>query len=131
MRRPDEEDSDDEEQLERPRPITDLSSVIDTKRRYFIGKDYSNPYEKDFETLDKFSEGNLLFFYYYFSFILNINSNIDYIDRRTVPRMPWHDESLVVFGKVARDVARHFIQRWNIHKVRKIKISIFNFYLFF
>jgi len=32
--------------------------------------------------------------------------------------MPWHDEGLVVFGKVARDVARHFIQRWNIHKVR-------------
>ena len=34
--------------------------------------------------------------------------------------MPWHDEALVVFGKAARDVARHFIQRWNIHKVRKI-----------
>lgn len=32
--------------------------------------------------------------------------------------MPWHDEALVVFGKTARDVARHFIQRWNIHKVR-------------
>jgi phospholipase D1/2 len=31
--------------------------------------------------------------------------------------MPWHDEALVVFGQVARDVARHFIQRWNIHKV--------------
>jgi phosphatidylserine/phosphatidylglycerophosphate/cardiolipin synthase-like enzyme len=32
--------------------------------------------------------------------------------------MPWHDEALVVFGQAARDVARHFIQRWNIHKVR-------------
>lgn len=32
--------------------------------------------------------------------------------------MPWHDEALVVFGESARDVARHFIQRWNIHKVR-------------
>jgi phospholipase D1/2 len=31
--------------------------------------------------------------------------------------MPWHDEGLVVFGQAARDVARHFIQRWNIHKV--------------
>lgn len=31
--------------------------------------------------------------------------------------MPWHDEALVVFGQAARDVARHFIQRWNIHKV--------------
>jgi len=33
--------------------------------------------------------------------------------------MPWHDEALVVFGKTARDVARHFIQRWNIHKCEK------------
>jgi phosphatidylserine/phosphatidylglycerophosphate/cardiolipin synthase-like enzyme len=33
--------------------------------------------------------------------------------------MPWHDEALVVFGQVARDAARHFIQRWNMHKVRK------------
>jgi phospholipase D1/2 len=35
--------------------------------------------------------------------------------------MPWHDEALVVFGRTARDVARHFIQRWNIHKVRRAK----------
>ncbi len=33
------------------------------------------------------------------------------------PRMPWHDEALVVTGEAARDCARHFIQRWNIHKV--------------
>lgn len=50
----------------------------------------------------------------YFNFI----SNIDYIEREKVPRMPWHDEALVVLGEVARDVARHFIQRWNIHKVK-------------
>ncbi len=31
--------------------------------------------------------------------------------------MPWHDEALVVTGEAARDCARHFIQRWNIHKV--------------
>ena len=42
---------------------------------------------------------------------------IDSVKREEVPRMPWHDEALVVFGQVARDVARHFIQRWNIHKV--------------
>lgn len=41
----------------------------------------------------------------------------DFIDRKIEPRMPWHDEALVVFGQAARDVARHFIQRWNIHKV--------------
>lgn len=31
--------------------------------------------------------------------------------------MPWHDEALVVTGEAARDCARHFIQRWNVHKV--------------
>ncbi|CAF1153090.1 unnamed protein product [Adineta ricciae] len=94
-----EEDSEDEEKPEEPQSIIGPSPVIDTKHRYFIGKDYSNPYEKDFEVLEKFSE--------------------DFIDRKLVPRMPWHDEALVVFGQAARDVARHFIQRWNIHKCEK------------
>ncbi len=49
----------------------------------------------------------------------------DYIDRKLAPRMPWHDEALVVTGEAARDCARHFIQRWNIHKV-----SFFNYLLF-
>lgn len=41
----------------------------------------------------------------------------DFIDRYTTPRMPWHDISAVVHGRAARDVARHFIQRWNFTKV--------------
>ncbi len=41
----------------------------------------------------------------------------DNIDRKRFPRMPWHDETVVITGEVARDCARHFIQRWNIHKV--------------
>ncbi|CAF1211187.1 unnamed protein product, partial [Adineta ricciae] len=94
-----EDDDSDEEYNEEPQVHPESIPELDTKRRYFIGKDYSNPYEKDFETLDKFSE--------------------DYIDRKTVPRMPWHDEAVVVFGQAARDVARHFIQRWNIHKCEK------------
>ncbi len=60
MRKTSEEDSEGEEKLEDPRSSIGPSSVIDTKRRYFIGKDYSNTYEKDFETLDKYSEGNSL-----------------------------------------------------------------------
>ena len=31
--------------------------------------------------------------------------------------MPWHDIGLFVQGAAARDVARHFIQRWNFTKV--------------
>ncbi|CAF1160558.1 unnamed protein product, partial [Didymodactylos carnosus] len=75
-------------------PLIDVQ--IDTTQRFFIGKDYSNSYKKDFEFLEKYNE--------------------DYIERDKNPRMPWHDEALVVLGEVARDAARHFIQRWNIHK---------------
>lgn len=52
------------------------------------------------------------------SYFLTLCSTIDFIDRYTTPRMPWHDISSVVHGKAARDVARHFIQRWNFTKVR-------------
>ena len=31
--------------------------------------------------------------------------------------MPWHDVALSITGAGARDVARHFIQRWNAVKV--------------
>ena len=35
--------------------------------------------------------------------------------------MPWRDEALVIFGESARDLARHFIQRWNQCKREKVK----------
>ena len=38
--------------------------------------------------------------------------DVDNVDRRTTPRMPWHDIALMVQGHAARDVARHFIQRY-------------------
>lgn len=59
----------------------------------FPGKDYSNPRVKDFSELDKPYESMY--------------------DRNTVPRMPWHDVHMVTSGKVARDLSRHFVQRWN------------------
>uniref|UniRef100_A0AAX7SFW5 Phospholipase n=1 Tax=Astatotilapia calliptera TaxID=8154 RepID=A0AAX7SFW5_ASTCA len=45
----------------------------------------------------------------------------DFIDRYTTSRMPWHDIASVVHGRAARDVARHFIQRWNFTKIMKPK----------
>src|SRR5690606_31745563 len=39
--------------------------------------------------------------------------DVDTIDRSENPRMPWHDVGLQILGQPARDVARHFIQRWN------------------
>ncbi|KAJ6508950.1 phospholipase D [Mycena sanguinolenta] len=57
------------------------------------GKDYSNPRLADFHTLHKPDE--------------------DMYDRAKVPRMPWHDVSMQVVGQPARDLCRHFVQRWN------------------
>uniref|UniRef100_A0A8C2FI97 Phospholipase n=1 Tax=Cyprinus carpio TaxID=7962 RepID=A0A8C2FI97_CYPCA len=69
--------------------------------RFWHGKDYCNFVYKDWVQLDKPFD--------------------DFIDRYTTPRMPWHDISSVVHGKAARDVARHFIQRWNFTKMMKPK----------
>lgn len=57
------------------------------------GKDYSNPRIQDFYDLDKPYE--------------------EMYDRNTTPRMPWHDISMHVVGQPARDLTRHFVQRWN------------------
>uniref|UniRef100_A0A7E4VB52 Phospholipase n=1 Tax=Panagrellus redivivus TaxID=6233 RepID=A0A7E4VB52_PANRE len=69
--------------------------------KLFPGKDYVNYIHKDFiEVEDAFT---------------------DFTDRYTIPRMPWHDIHSVTYGEVARDVARHFIQRWNATKSEKLK----------
>ena len=57
------------------------------------GKDYSNPRIQDFYALDKPYE--------------------EMYDRFKVPRMPWHDISMQIVGQPARDLTRHFVQRWN------------------
>ncbi|KAJ7069910.1 phospholipase D, partial [Mycena amicta] len=57
------------------------------------GKDYSNPRIVDFHALNKPEE--------------------DMYDRTKVPRMPWHDVGMQVVGQPARDLCRHFVQRWN------------------
>ena len=57
------------------------------------GKDYSNPRVQDFYALDKPYE--------------------EMYDRSRIPRMPWHDVSMQIVGQPARDLSRHFVQRWN------------------
>ncbi|KFR15043.1 Phospholipase D1 [Opisthocomus hoazin] len=69
--------------------------------RFWHGKDYCNFVFKDWVQLDK--------------------PFADFIYRYTAPRMPWHDIASAVHGKAARDVARHFIQRWNFTKIMKPK----------
>lgn len=70
--------------------------------KMWLGKDYANPINKDFCELRKPYE--------------------DSVDRGTVPRMPWHDVGMCVFDASARDVARHFILRWNATKCGKVKM---------
>lgn len=43
----------------------------------------------------------------------------DELDRQKVPRMPWHDVQCALWGPPCRDVARHFVQRWNYAKRSK------------
>lgn len=47
----------------------------------------------------------------------------DLVDRGTTARMPWHDVGAMVTGAAARDVARHFIMRWNAVKVHASTIT--------
>ncbi|XP_014877479.1 phospholipase D1-like [Poecilia latipinna] len=75
--------------------------------RFWHGKDYCNFVHKDWIQLDKPFD--------------------DFIDRHKTPRMPWHDIASVVHGKAARDVARHFIQRWNFTKLVKPKYRSLSF----
>lgn len=73
----------------------DSRSTVEKVLRFqtFPGKDYSNPRVKDFSALDKPYESMY--------------------DRDKTPRMPWHDVHMMTTGKVARDLSRHFVQRWN------------------
>ncbi|KAM9847218.1 phospholipase D2 [Aulostomus maculatus] len=81
---------------------TELNSEdLTGNTKLWLGKDYSNFIRKDWVQLDKPFEDN--------------------IDRTQVPRMPWRDLSAAIHGKAARDVARHFIQRWNFTKIFKNK----------
>ncbi|KAI9506350.1 hypothetical protein BX070DRAFT_219775 [Coemansia spiralis] len=65
----------------------------------FFGQDYNNARIHDFTNVNDYEE--------------------TLIDRRTTSRMPWHDVHMAMIGQPARDVARHFIQRWNFIKSSK------------
>ncbi|VDK78403.1 unnamed protein product [Litomosoides sigmodontis] len=77
--------------------------------KLWVGKDYTNFIHKDFVELDMpFHDTDTTDF-------------SDFIDRNVTPRMPWHDIHACVYGSAARDIARHFIQRWNATKTEKSK----------
>jgi hypothetical protein len=76
---------------------TVLPKQTDMGYYYWIGKDYANAYVEDFKDIHEHAK--------------------DQFDREQVPRMPWRDQAVCVLGLAARDLARHFIQRWNQCKV--------------
>ncbi|KAG2212699.1 hypothetical protein INT47_000676, partial [Mucor saturninus] len=77
--------------------LTDYSSPDEI----FPGQDYSNPRIKDFHKVSQY--------------------DMELIDKRSAPRMPWHDIHTAMTGPPARDIARHFIQRWNFIKSNRSK----------
>lgn len=77
--------------------------TLDGSAKLWIGKDYTNFIVKDFANLEL--------------------PYVDLVDRSTTPRMPWHDIGVMVQGSSARDVARHFIQRWNATKLEKARLN--------
>ncbi|XP_050380280.1 phospholipase D zeta 1-like isoform X2 [Argentina anserina] len=63
------------------------------------GKDYYNPRESEPNSWEDVME--------------------DELEREKVPRMPWHDVHCALWGPPCRDIARHFVQRWNHAKKNK------------
>ena len=74
---------------------------LNEDKYFWIGKDYANTYQQDFIEIADVAK--------------------DQFDRTKTPRMPWRDEARVMFGEAARDLARHFIQRWNHCKREKVR----------
>ena len=68
------------------------------------GKDYWNERVLEFSNLDKPFE--------------------DAFDRSKVPRMPWHDVGMQIVGQPARDLCRHFVQRWNLLIRTKVSLGL-------
>uniref|UniRef100_A0A8W7P8G3 Phospholipase n=2 Tax=Anopheles coluzzii TaxID=1518534 RepID=A0A8W7P8G3_ANOCL len=88
--------------LASPQPFKNAAIFeLDGQAKLWIGKDYINFIVKDFTNLD--------------------SPYADLVDRTTTVRMPWHDVATVVLGQAARDVARHFIERWNAVKLEKCR----------
>ena len=66
------------------------------QKYYWPGIDYANNRINDFSNVKEYLKEN--------------------VDRTQKPRMPWHDVHCRLIGPVVYDIARHFVQRWNISR---------------
>ena len=78
--------------------------LSDEKRKLFVGKEYYNPDIKSIKHLNR-----------------PFN---DRINRKKLPRLPWHDLHAKLEGKSVGDVHFNFAQRWNF-AIGKICFFIF------
>ncbi|KAI9080056.1 hypothetical protein K1719_037989 [Acacia pycnantha] len=78
---------------------TSEHTVGDSPPLIWPGKDYYNPRESEPNSWE--------------------DSMKDEFDRVKYPRMPWHDVHCALWGPPCRDIARHFVQRWNYAKRNK------------
>ncbi|OQR77929.1 phospholipase D1-like [Tropilaelaps mercedesae] len=86
-----------------------LAPFVNEDARFWLGKDYTN---------------------FIFKNVTNMHQPFaEHIDRTRTPHMPWHDVGGLVIGRAARDLARHFIQRWNFVKNNKAKRNGFYLWL--
>ncbi|OMJ91836.1 hypothetical protein SteCoe_5508 [Stentor coeruleus] len=68
--------------------------LVDCQEPYWWnGIDYSNAREADFVNVQDWQA--------------------DSVNRQEIPRMPWHDIAVEAVGKVASDIAMHFVELWN------------------
>ncbi|KAI9029631.1 hypothetical protein CLU79DRAFT_735104 [Phycomyces nitens] len=81
--------------------LSDYYGHHSSHKQVFPGQDYSNPRIKDFKNVSQY--------------------DISLIDKSITPRMPWHDVHVAMVGPPARDIARHFVQRWNFVKSTRAK----------
>ncbi|OIW17691.1 hypothetical protein TanjilG_29041 [Lupinus angustifolius] len=73
--------------------------VGDSPPLIWPGKDYYNPRESEPNSWE--------------------DTMKDELDRGKYPRMPWHDVHCALWGPPCRDIARHFVERWNYAKRNK------------
>ncbi|KAK7843032.1 phospholipase D zeta 1 isoform X1 [Quercus suber] len=78
---------------------TSEHKVGDCPSLIWPGKDYYNPRESEPNSWE--------------------DTMKDELDREKYPRMPWHDVHCALWGPPCRDIARHFVQRWNYAKRNK------------
>lgn len=83
---------------------------MDNENHHLNDPDYDNNEEKEFFPGIDFTNSRICDFFQVKQF------SKSRIDKKEIPRMPWHDIAVKVEGEPVLDLCRHFIQYWNFAK---------------